>query len=99
MSKGSDLEVDYDLLATSGKQLDRIRREFNGLEDWKQDITSLLGERDIQRAMGDFVDNWDKNRKRLVQEIEVVGKMVRTTSDAFKGLDDQLANAGKGKEK
>ncbi|MEY2248624.1 hypothetical protein AB8A21_37860 [Streptomyces sp. BF23-18] len=99
MSKGSDLEVDYDLLATSAKQLDRIRREFNGLEDWKQDITSLLGERDIQRAMGDFVDNWDKNRKRLVQEIEEAGKMVRTTSDAFKGLDDQLANAGKERKK
>jgi len=99
MSKGSDLEVDYDLLATSAKQLSQIRREFNGLEDWKQDIKSLLGESGIRSAMGDFVDNWDKNRKRLVKEIEEVGKMVKTTSDAFKGLDDQLANATKGKKK
>jgi|UniRef100_A0AAU3I4T9 uncharacterized protein YukE len=99
MPKGSDLEVDYDLLATSAKQLNQIRREFNGLEDWQQDIKFLLGESGIQSAMGDFVDNWDKNRKRLVKEIEEVGKMVRTTSDAFKGLDDQLANAGKAKKK
>ncbi|MFJ1972413.1 hypothetical protein ACIO93_27450 [Streptomyces sp. NPDC087903] len=98
MSKGSDLEVDYDLLARSAKQLGQIRREFNGLEDWKQDIKSLLGESGIQSAMGDFVDNWDKNRKRLVREIEEVGKMVRTTSDAFKGLDDDLANATKGRK-
>ena len=49
--------------------------------------------------MSAFVDNWDKNRKRLVKEIEEVGDMVKTTSDAFKGLDDDLANATKGKKK
>ncbi|MFF1764316.1 WXG100 family type VII secretion target [Streptomyces sp. NPDC058249] len=98
MSKGSDLQVDYDLLSTSAKQLAQIRREFKGLDDWKQDIKSLLGDRRVQSAMGDFVDNWDKNRKRLVEEIEEVGKIVKTTSDAFKDLDDQLANATKGKK-
>lgn len=99
MSKGSDLQVDYDLLATSAKQLAQIRREFKGLEDWKQEVKSLLGDSRVQSAMGDFVDNWDKNRKRLVKEIEGVGKMVKTTSDAFKGLDDDLANGTKGKKK
>ncbi|MEH0416875.1 hypothetical protein [Streptomyces sp. B21-083] len=98
MSKGSDLQVDYDLLSTSAKQLAQIRREFKGLEDWKQDIESLLGDSRVQAAMGDFVDNWDKNRGRLVEEIEEVGKQVKTTSDAFKGLDDQLAKANKGKK-
>jgi uncharacterized protein YukE len=99
MSKESDLQVDYDLLSTSAKQLAQIRREFKDLEDWKQDVKSLLGDSRVQSAMGDFVDNWDKNRKRLVKEIEEVGKMVKTTSDAFKELDDQLANATAGKKK
>jgi archaellum component FlaC len=99
MSKGSDLQVDYDLLGTSAKQLAQIRSEFNGLEEWKQDIRSLLGDSGVQSAMGDFVDNWDNNRKRLVKEIEEVGKMVKTTSDAFKGLDDKLANTANGKKK
>jgi hypothetical protein len=99
MSKGSDLQVDYDLLSTSAKQLAQIRRGFKDLENWKQDVTSLLGDSRVQSAMGDFVDNWDKNRKRLVKEIEEVGNMVKTTSDAFKGLDDDLTNATKGKKK
>jgi hypothetical protein len=99
MSKGSDLQVDYDLLSTSAKQLAQIRREFKGLEDWKQDVRALLGDSRVQSAMGDFVDNWDKDRKRLAEEIEEVGKMVKTTSDAFKGLDNDLANATKGKKK
>ena len=97
MSKESDLQVDYDLLSTSAKQLAQIRREFKGMEDWKHDIETLLGDRRVRSAMSDFVDNWDKNRKRLVEEIEEVGKMVKTTSDAFKGLDAQLAGAAKGK--
>jgi len=98
MSKGSDLQVDYDLLATSAKQLRQIRDEFNGLEEWKQDVKALVGDSRVQKAMGDFVDNWDKNRKRLIKEIEEVGSMVKTTSDAFKGLDDDLANVNKGKK-
>ncbi|MEU6255550.1 hypothetical protein [Streptomyces sp. NPDC047043] len=98
MSKGSDLQVDYDLLATSAKQLAQIRRKFKGLEDWKQEISSFLGDSRVQSAMRDFVDNWDNNRKRLVEEIEEVGKMVKTTSDAFKGLDDDLARTANGKK-
>ncbi|MFJ4786750.1 hypothetical protein [Streptomyces sp. NPDC088794] len=99
MPKGSDLQVNHDLLSTSAKQLAQIRREFKGLEDWKKDVMSLLGDGGIQSAMSDFVDNWDKNRERLVKEIEEVGKMVKTTSDAFKELDDNLTNATKGKKK
>ncbi|WP_406352633.1 hypothetical protein [Streptomyces sp. NBC_00658] len=98
MSKGSDLQVDYDLLATSAKQLRQICDEFNGLEEWKKDVKALVGDSRVQKAMGDFVDNWDKNRKRLIKEIEEVGAMVKTTSDAFKGLDDDLANANKRKK-
>lgn len=44
------------------------------------------------------MDNWDKNRKRLVEEIEEVRKMVKETSKAFKDLDDALAKVGKGRK-
>ncbi|MFJ4829333.1 hypothetical protein ACIP79_05315 [Streptomyces sp. NPDC088747] len=98
MAKGSDLQVDYDLLAASARQLRRIRDEFNGLEEWKREVRAHVGDSRIQKAMGDFVDNWDKNRKRLIKEIEEVGAMVKTTSDAFKSLDDDLANVSEGKK-
>ncbi|MET7701029.1 hypothetical protein [Streptomyces sp. NPDC005485] len=98
MSKGSDLKVDYDLLSTSAKQLRQIRHEFSGLEEWKRDVKALVGDPGVQKAMGDFVDNWDKNRGRLVKELEEVGKMVKATSDAFKGLDENLAKSNKGRK-
>lgn len=98
MSNGPDLKVDYDLLSKSAKQLRQIRDEFNGLEEWKKDVKALVGDSRVQTAMGDFVDNWDKNRNRLVKQIEEVGGMVRETRDAFKGLDDDLAKANKRKK-
>ncbi|MBU6531896.1 hypothetical protein ACFUIW_24230 [Streptomyces sp. NPDC057245] len=93
----SDLTVDFELLKTSAKQLGVIRREFEDLNDWKDDITSAVGAPDLRGAMTDFIDNWDDNRKRLVESLEEVGKMVEGTRDAFKSLDDELAKSGKKK--
>lgn len=99
MSRDSNLQVDYDLLSKSAEQLGQIRNEFNGLEGWKKDIRALVGDGRVQSAMSDFVDNWDKNRKRLVEEVGEVGKMVEETSNAFKDLDGKLSEVGKGKGK
>ncbi|MFD4345692.1 hypothetical protein ACFWQ6_12640 [Streptomyces coelicoflavus] len=95
----SDLTVDFELLKTSTKQLNAIRKEFKGLGEWKDDITSVVGASELRRAMTDFIDNWDDNRKRLVESLEKVGKMVEGTRDAFKSLDDELAKSGKKKPK
>ncbi|MFF4275934.1 hypothetical protein [Streptomyces sp. NPDC001536] len=98
MSKGSDLQVDYDLLNTSATQLDDIRKEFKGLGAWKAEVTAVVGDSRVRKAMGEFVDNWDKNRKRLIKEIGEVGDMVEATRDAFQGLDGELAKATQGKK-
>ncbi|MFE1045117.1 hypothetical protein ACFW5S_04395 [Streptomyces olivaceus] len=95
----SDLTVDFELLKTSAKQLGVIRREFKELNDWKDDIMSAVGASDLKDAMRDFIDNWDDNRKRLVESLEEVGKMVEGTRDAFKSLDDELAKSSKKKSK
>lgn len=99
MAKGSDLQVDFSLLDKSAKQLSEIRTEFKRLGEWKKDVRAVVGDSRVRKAMGDFVDNWDKNRKRLIEEIEEVGKMVETTRDAFQKLDDDLAKATEGKKK
>ncbi|MGW3409043.1 hypothetical protein [Streptomyces sp. NBC_00564] len=96
MSK-SDLIVDFELLEKSAKQLGEIQREFKNLDDWKDDIKSVVGASEIKEAMTDFIDNWDDNRKRLLESLESVGKMVEGTRDAFKKLDDDLAKAGRKK--
>ncbi|MCX4568481.1 hypothetical protein OOK48_19325 [Streptomyces viridodiastaticus] len=93
----SDLTVDFSLLNTSAKQLKAIRKEFKELNEWKDDIQSVVGARELKEAMADFIENWDDNRKRLLDDLENVGKMVEGTRNAFKGLDDELAKTGKKK--
>ncbi|EPD55772.1 hypothetical protein [Streptomyces sp. HGB0020] len=93
----SDLVVDSTLLTTSAKQLKAIQREFRDLGEWKDDIRSAVGATELKKAMTDFIDNWDDNRKRLLESLESVGKMVEGTRDAFTGLDDELAKTGKKK--
>lgn len=95
----SDLIVDFDLLSTSAKQLKAIQTEFQNLGEWKDDIKSVVGASELKGAMTEFIDNWDDNRKRLLESLETVGKMVEGTRDAFKGLDDDLTKAGKKKSK
>ncbi|WPP31330.1 hypothetical protein [Streptomyces sp. CL7] len=93
----SDLTVDFSLLNTSTKQLKAIQKEFKELNEWKDDIESVVGARELREAMADFIENWDDNRKRLLEDLENVGKMVEGTRNAFKSLDDELAKTGKKK--
>ncbi|MEU0679250.1 hypothetical protein [Streptomyces albogriseolus] len=93
----SDLTVDFSLLNTSAKQLKAIHKEFKELNEWKDDIESVVGARELKEAMADFIENWDDNRKRLLEDLENVGKMVEGTRNAFKGLDDELAKTAKKK--
>jgi uncharacterized protein YukE len=93
----SDLIVDFALLDTSSKQLKEIQREFKDLDEGMSDIKSVVGAAALKEAMTDFIDNWDDNRERLLEDLENVGKMVEGTRDAFKGLDDELAKSGKKK--
>jgi hypothetical protein len=93
----SDLVVDFTLLSTSATQLSAIRDEFKNLGEWKDDIKSVVGASELRAAMGEFIDNWDDNRKKLLESLEQVGTMVEGTRDAFKGLDDDLAKVGKKK--
>ncbi|MFI7317728.1 hypothetical protein [Streptomyces venezuelae] len=96
---GSDLVVDFQLLDKSAKQLNAIEKEFKNLDEWKDDVKTAVGASDIKDAMGEFVDNWDKNRKRLLEDLEKVGKQVEGTRDAFQKLEDQLSKTGKKKDK
>ncbi|MEZ0160102.1 hypothetical protein [Streptomyces griseorubens] len=93
----SDLTVDLALLKKSAKQLKAIHREFSDLGEWKGEIRSAVGASEIKSAMTEFIDNWDDNRKRLLESLENVGKMIEGTRDAFQGLDNELAKAGKKK--
>ncbi|MGB8942277.1 MAG: hypothetical protein WCD21_18845 [Streptomyces sp.] len=96
---GSDLTVDYEFLRSCERQLGNLHLTFKNIENRRDDMEKHWGAGNIAGAMGDFVDNWDDYRTRLVEGLESTGKLVAETKKSFEALDDELAKQSKGKGK
>lgn len=94
-----DLTVDYDFLAESERKLSQLQKTFKDIENRRDDMRGHWGSGAIADAMGDFVDNWDDYRTKLIEGIESVGKLVAGTKKAFEELDDELSKRDEKKPK
>jgi uncharacterized protein YukE len=94
-----DLTVDFDFLAESERRLSQLKTTFKDIENRRDDMREHWGSGAIAEAMGDFVDNWDDYRTKLIEGIESVGKLVAGTKKAFKDLDDDLSKVNDKKQK
>ncbi|WP_328495773.1 hypothetical protein OHS59_25835 [Streptomyces sp. NBC_00414] len=102
MGKDADLRVNVELLSESESRLKNLKKEFNNLGNRADDMRPYWGSDDIADAMGEFVDNWDDYRAKMIDNIDTVGKLAKSTMDGFGGLDGDLAKGlqeGKGKKK
>jgi hypothetical protein len=88
----TDLTVDYATLDDSEQSLHRIGQEFEGATDRRDVLRGAWGSGRVADAMGDFVDNWDRHRKKLLESIKSVGEMCAGTKETFQGTDKQLAD-------
>nr|WP_217422814.1 hypothetical protein [Streptomyces sp. 8P21H-1] len=93
------MTVDFEFLSDSERKLDQLRRTFKDIENRRDDMKQHWGSSAIAEAMGDFVDNWDDYRTKLIEGIESVGKLVAGTKKAFEDLDDDLSKANEKKPK
>ncbi|MFE1286923.1 hypothetical protein [Streptomyces sp. NPDC058751] len=94
-----DLTVDYDFLADSERMLGQLKRTFKDIENRRDDMRRHWGSGAIADAMGDFVDNWDDYRTKLIEGIESVGQQVAGTKKAFEELDHKLSKRDEKKQK
>ncbi|MFH8487886.1 hypothetical protein [Streptomyces longisporoflavus] len=91
MANDPDLRVNVDLLVDSESRLKGLRREFKNLGNRNEDMQPYWGSGDITGAMNEFVDNWDDYRRKMLESIDTVGKLVESTVKGFSGLDADLA--------
>ncbi|CAL9476268.1 hypothetical protein ACWDUG_00200 [Streptomyces cellulosae] len=91
MAGDSDLIVNVDLLVKSESRLKEIQRELKDLNNRKDDMHPYWGNSEISDAMGEFVDNWDDHRGKLLESVKTVGELVKATIDGFSGADAKLA--------
>ncbi len=95
-----DLKVNYAALDNSEQALQRIAAELENAEANRDADAGIWGSSDVAGAMGEFVDNWDRHRGKLVESLKSVGQMCAGSRRAFSGTDrqlgDKMANAGEG---
>lgn len=94
-----DLTVDFEFLAESERKLGQLKKEFEDLENRRDDMRRHWGSGAIADAMDEFVDNWDDYRTKLVQGITSVGELVAGTKKAFEDLEKQLSKRDEKKPK
>ncbi|MDX2582432.1 hypothetical protein PV349_03355 [Streptomyces sp. WI04-05A] len=94
-----DLTVDFEFLAKSERKLGQLKKEFEDLENRRDDMRRHWGSGTIADAMDKFVDNWDDYRTKLVEGITSVGELVAGTKKAFEDLEKQLSKRDEKKPK
>ena len=96
----TDLKVNYASLDDSERSLQQIATELEGADARRAANADIWGSSDIAEAMDEFVGNWDRHRKQLVESLRSVGEMCASSRGCFTGADQQLssklAGAGEG---
>jgi uncharacterized protein YukE len=87
----SDLKVEFDILRSTEKALTSLHSEFSDLKAQERAYDSEWGSGDVKDAMHSFTDNWDDHRKKLLDSIGNVGKLVSQSISAFQDTDGKLA--------
>jgi len=93
-----DLKVDYQLLESTERTLSSLVSEFQNMQAQESAYSGAMGSGPIAAAMNGFADNWNDNKKSLVNSMQVLGKMVSTTLQQFRQTDTKLASSQKSQE-
>lgn len=89
----SDLKVDYQALEDSVTVLQRLKGEFDGIEDRRDSTASMWGHDRVRSAMHEFASNMDYNRGKLSEELAAVRDKMSHTLEVFRELEAELVDA------
>ncbi|MFI7317717.1 hypothetical protein [Streptomyces venezuelae] len=84
---------DLNVIREMGIGLGKIKEAFDGLGKLKGQYEDDFGEHDLSWQFGDFVDNWDKHREELGDEIERLGDIAKAAAKTYEKIDSELAKA------
>lgn len=91
MAGDSDLIVNVKVLVESESLLGGIQKELKGISNRRDQMHPHWGSIEISEAMGEFVDNWDDYRAKMIEGVTDVGKLVTNTINGFTDTDLALA--------
>jgi hypothetical protein len=88
-----DLRVKTELLRDTAASLAELRAEFGGLERRRDEVRDAWGSDAVADAIGDFVGNWDDNRRRISESMTSLQRMAEATAEEFERVESDLSGA------
>lgn len=86
----SDLKVDGDALADMRDSLDALIEEFRAASAQRRALRRDVGSDELADTLDDFVGNWDRHRKQLVDGMKALRDMTQGTIEAFDQVEGEL---------
>lgn len=87
-----DLIVDATLDDTN-RDLKRIKDEFENASKRADQTARIWGQRDVERAMDEFADNWRVHRDDILEGLGKLSERVEQACATWSDADKQLASS------
>ncbi|MFJ4832875.1 hypothetical protein ACIP79_23670 [Streptomyces sp. NPDC088747] len=84
---------DLDMIKDCSDSLHRIHREFEENGNPADGYGDDLGSDKLRDVFDDFSETWQKNRKKLMKDIENLAKYTGNAAKAYEDIDHELAQA------
>ncbi|MFD5627773.1 MULTISPECIES: hypothetical protein [unclassified Streptomyces] len=84
---------DLDMIKDCSDSLHRIHREFEENGNPADGYGDDLGSDKLRDVFDDFSETWEKNRKKLMKDIENLAKYTGNAAKAYEDIDHELAQA------
>ncbi|WP_055565397.1 hypothetical protein [Streptomyces atriruber] len=82
---------DLNVIREMGVGLGNIKEAFDGLGKLKGQYEDDFGEHDLSWQFGDFVENWDRHREELGEEIKSLSDLAKAAAKTYEKIDSELA--------
>ncbi|WP_324786380.1 hypothetical protein [Streptomyces sp. H51] len=87
------IRYDLDLIKECSNSLYRIHREFKEHGNPADGYGEELGSDKLRDVFDDFSETWEKNRKKLMKDIENLAKYTANAAKSYEKIDHELAQA------
>lgn len=87
-----DLIIDGTLDETNA-DLKRIKDEFENVSKRTDQTARIWGQRDVERAMDEFADNWRVHRDEILERLGKFSERVEQACATWSDADKQLASS------
>lgn len=93
---GEYTKADLTVIQSMADGLAKVHTAFKEIAKLNEQYDQDIGHDNLADAIGDFADNWDKSREKLMGDVDRLAQIAKAAAEAYDEIDKQLADALRG---